>query len=222
MMNDQCYVHNRSGSGTVTHLAPEALQAGSKLTPTVDVYAFGVLMYELYTGRRAYSNQRREKVIEAVTQLGMRPSFPATVPPAFVRLASACWAAEPEARPEFSEVAAALKRMLDGLRDPANIHNSSSAGPSRTTSGASSKGEAAAGGAGAAAAAGGPAGSKQPRQAPQQEPADGSCEIVDGGSNAGSASTSGPLQAARPLPILSVAVEQQLPLQQQQHPQLVR
>ena len=38
------YVRNRSGAGTVTHLAPEMLTAGSKLTTAVDAFAFGVLM----------------------------------------------------------------------------------------------------------------------------------------------------------------------------------
>jgi hypothetical protein len=32
----------RSGSGTVTHLAPELLVAGSKITTAVDTWAFGV------------------------------------------------------------------------------------------------------------------------------------------------------------------------------------
>jgi hypothetical protein len=41
------YVVNRSGTGTITHLAPEALRAGSRLTTAVDAYSFGVLMYEV-------------------------------------------------------------------------------------------------------------------------------------------------------------------------------
>lgn len=36
-----------SGSGTVTHLAPEMFQPGSAVTTAVDVYAFGVLMWEV-------------------------------------------------------------------------------------------------------------------------------------------------------------------------------
>lgn len=49
----------RSGAGTVTHLAPEMLVAGSKLTTAVDTYAFGILMYELYTGSRPYAGMTR-------------------------------------------------------------------------------------------------------------------------------------------------------------------
>ena len=36
--------------GTVTHMPPELLMEG-KLTKSADVYAFGVLLWELYTGQ---------------------------------------------------------------------------------------------------------------------------------------------------------------------------
>ena len=36
--------------GTVTHMPPELLMDG-KLTKSADVYAFGVLLWEMYTGR---------------------------------------------------------------------------------------------------------------------------------------------------------------------------
>lgn len=35
--------------GTVTHMPPELLMEG-KLTKSADVYAFGVLLWEMYTG----------------------------------------------------------------------------------------------------------------------------------------------------------------------------
>lgn len=35
------YIRNRSGSGTIAYQAPEVFVEGSKLTPAVDVYAFG-------------------------------------------------------------------------------------------------------------------------------------------------------------------------------------
>lgn len=35
--------------GTVTHMPPELLMDG-KLTKSADVYAFGVLLWEMYTG----------------------------------------------------------------------------------------------------------------------------------------------------------------------------
>jgi serine/threonine protein kinase len=38
------YARNRSGAGTVTHLAPEMLVANARITVAVDTYAFGIVM----------------------------------------------------------------------------------------------------------------------------------------------------------------------------------
>lgn len=40
--------------GTVTHMPPELLMEG-KLTKSADVYAFGVLLWEMYTGMGAFT-----------------------------------------------------------------------------------------------------------------------------------------------------------------------
>lgn len=38
---------NHSGAGTVTHLAPEMFRVGTRITTAVDVYAFGIMMWEV-------------------------------------------------------------------------------------------------------------------------------------------------------------------------------
>ena len=43
--------------GTVTHCPPELLTAG-RLSKAADVYAFGVLCWECYTGRRPWEGER--------------------------------------------------------------------------------------------------------------------------------------------------------------------
>ncbi len=40
--------------GTMTHMAPEAL-ASDTLSKASDVYSFGVILWELYTGQRAWA-----------------------------------------------------------------------------------------------------------------------------------------------------------------------
>jgi serine/threonine protein kinase len=42
--------------GTLTHMAPELLLQG-RASKASDVYAFGILMWELATGRRAFSGK---------------------------------------------------------------------------------------------------------------------------------------------------------------------
>ncbi|GBF87615.1 hypothetical protein Rsub_00326 [Raphidocelis subcapitata] len=115
MMNEDLYAHNRSGSGTVTHLAPEVLRAGSRLTAAVDSYAFGVLAYELYTGSRAFGGLHQDKIIEAVAQRGLRPLLPADAPEPLAGLVNACWAPDPAARPGFDGIASALGGILASI-----------------------------------------------------------------------------------------------------------
>lgn len=40
--------------GTPTHMSPELFMAG-RVSKASDVYAFGVLMYEIISGQRAYA-----------------------------------------------------------------------------------------------------------------------------------------------------------------------
>jgi hypothetical protein len=51
--NPPTRIANRAG--TLTHLAPEMFVRGTRLTTAGDVYAFGVLMWEFYTGKRPWA-----------------------------------------------------------------------------------------------------------------------------------------------------------------------
>ncbi|KAI8462305.1 MAG: kinase-like domain-containing protein [Monoraphidium minutum] len=104
-----------TGAGTVTHLAPEMFRAGTRITKAVDAYAFGVLMWEAYTSKRAYAGLPREAVIERVYKTGLRPRFPSTAPPAFAGLAEACWQSDPARRPVFAEIAQRLEALAAEL-----------------------------------------------------------------------------------------------------------
>ena len=47
--------------GTVTHMPPELLTTG-RLSKAVDVYAFGVLLWEMCTGRRPWAGMMQMQV----------------------------------------------------------------------------------------------------------------------------------------------------------------
>ncbi|PRW58787.1 kinase isoform B [Chlorella sorokiniana] len=53
--------------GTPTHAAPELLREG-RLCPAVDIYAFGVLAWELVAGEEAWRGQHPMQIILSVTQ----------------------------------------------------------------------------------------------------------------------------------------------------------
>jgi serine/threonine protein kinase len=100
---------NCSTSGTLTHLAPERLQAGSLITPAADTYSFGVLMYELYTGQQPYTGQEQGLGLMRAVFNGLRPCFPESTPPGYRALAEACFARHINQRPCFEEVVARLQ-----------------------------------------------------------------------------------------------------------------
>ncbi|GLC39687.1 hypothetical protein PLESTM_000926900 [Pleodorina starrii] len=112
LLRENYYIVNRSGSGTVTHLAPELFQVGSKLTTSVDTFSFGIMMWELYTGQRAYGGLGRDAIIDRVYKKKARPIFPLGVPQQYAALAKACWDNDPAARPPFTQVLLRLSEML--------------------------------------------------------------------------------------------------------------
>ncbi|KAL0037106.1 hypothetical protein WJX79_000594 [Trebouxia sp. C0005] len=96
--------------GTVTHMPPELLTTG-KLSKSADVYAFGVLLWEMYTGQRPWSGLGQMQVIFHLTQRKKRLQFPSGTPPQLQALGTRCMSAEATERPKFDEVL----RLIDEL-----------------------------------------------------------------------------------------------------------
>ncbi|KIZ04317.1 putative serine/threonine-protein kinase roco8 [Monoraphidium neglectum] len=112
-LKDEGSTVNQSGAGTITHLAPEMFRVGTRITTAVDVYAFGVLMWEFYTRQQPYSGYSRDGVADTV-RAGGRPTFPPGTPPSFSQLATACWAHDASARPPMSLVISRLQDIAAG------------------------------------------------------------------------------------------------------------
>ncbi|MGU3493937.1 protein kinase domain-containing protein [Xanthobacteraceae bacterium A53D] len=98
--------------GSLLHMAPELL-AWEKYDRKVDVYAFGMLMFEvLHGGLRPHSNVATSMpgsltAVEFAAQVvehGLRPRW-RHADAALRGLAERCWSADPAARPEFVEIA---------------------------------------------------------------------------------------------------------------------
>ncbi|KAH3743507.1 dual specificity protein kinase [Pelomyxa schiedti] len=103
-----------SGGGTLLYMAPEKLQSQS-YTDSIDVYSFGLLLWELFTRRRAfemYINQPCVSFITAICERGERPQIPEGCPNSLKRLIVACWSPNPELRPPFSTIISALQEVI--------------------------------------------------------------------------------------------------------------
>jgi hypothetical protein len=103
--------HEGMGCGTVTHIAPELLVRGGMVTFSVDVHAFGIMMWEIYTGQRVYRGMNKQDIAAYVCNLHGRPVFPTGTPPEYQELAEKCWNQVPSSRPTFEYIVDKLTEM---------------------------------------------------------------------------------------------------------------
>lgn len=97
--------------------APEILSGKkSKLTPEADVYAFGVILWELMTRQVPYVSSidfKKKEMNVKFQQIdrvkkGERPAIPGGLPAVARELIERCWHQDPRKRPKFSEIARVL------------------------------------------------------------------------------------------------------------------
>ena len=92
-------------------LAPEIIkgQGGSEAG---DVYAYGVILFELATCKQFFGEFRWSSQIEDKVLSGERPVIPESVSESFASLIRMCWDQEPMNRPTFDEILARLSRIV--------------------------------------------------------------------------------------------------------------
>ncbi len=85
--------------GTLQYMAPEQLE-GQEADARTDIFAFGVVLYEMVTGRKAFEGKSQASLIAAI--IGREPApvsaLQPLTPPALERLVKRCLAKDPDDR----------------------------------------------------------------------------------------------------------------------------
>ncbi|KAI3771784.1 hypothetical protein L6452_02952 [Arctium lappa] len=98
--------------GTLPWMAPELLNGSSSLvSEKVDVFSFGIVMWELLTGDEPYADLHYGAIIGGIVSNTLRPAVPESCDPEWRILMERCWSAEPSERPSFTEVANQLRTI---------------------------------------------------------------------------------------------------------------
>jgi Tol biopolymer transport system component len=109
--------------GTFQYMAPEQLE-GKNADERTDLFAFGAVVYEMVTGRRAFAGDSRSSLIAAILRDEPPPmaAIQPVAPSALDAVVRACLAKDPDARLQSAhDVAQQLRWIRDGALQPAVV-----------------------------------------------------------------------------------------------------
>ncbi|KAF4350017.1 hypothetical protein F8388_017595 [Cannabis sativa] len=98
--------------GTLPWMAPELLNGSSnKVSEKVDVFSFGIVLWEILTSEEPYANMHYGAIIGGIVNNTLRPTIPSYCDAEWRTLMEECWAPNPMVRPSFTEIACRLREM---------------------------------------------------------------------------------------------------------------
>jgi len=102
--------------GTFQYMAPEQLE-GRDADARTDIFAFGAVLYEMATGKKAFAGRSQASLISSIMTSEPPPasSVAPTAPPAFDRVVRTCLAKDPDDRWQTAhDIAVQLKWIQEG------------------------------------------------------------------------------------------------------------
>ena len=95
-------------TGSLRYMAPE-VYLRQPYNEKVDVYSFGVILWQLASNQLPFEGFGRREMEEKVMKGGYRPAMDRRLPATLRSLISRCWATDHTVRPPFSEIVKELE-----------------------------------------------------------------------------------------------------------------
>ena len=96
--------------GTPQWMAPEVMMCSPTYDQKVDVYSYGILMWELLTSEKPYAKIPPAKLPTMIVKDNLRPTIPESTPKMLEKLIKNCWDADPIKRPTFTQILEFLEK----------------------------------------------------------------------------------------------------------------
>ena len=103
-------------NGSVKYMAPELFSKG-KIGQPVDVFAFGMLLYEMSELHIAYPHMTRDEIREIALTRDVLPEFSKKTPPPLQKLIEKCWGPS-DRRPTMQEIFDAFATGAVSFKNP--------------------------------------------------------------------------------------------------------
>lgn len=109
--------------GTLQYMAPEQLE-GREADGRTDIFAFGAVIYEMATGRKAFAGKSQASLIAAILRVEPRPmsELQPVAPPALERVVKTCLAKDPDERWQTAhDLMLELRWIADGVSESQGV-----------------------------------------------------------------------------------------------------
>ncbi|WCJ27047.1 Protein kinase superfamily protein [Euphorbia peplus] len=107
--------------GTYRWMAPEMIKKKS-YGRRVDVYSFGLILWEMVAGTIPYEDMNPIQAAFAVVNKNLRPVIPRDCPPAMRALIEQCWSLQSDKRPEFWQIVKVLEQFESSLASDGTLN----------------------------------------------------------------------------------------------------
>ena len=115
--------------GIISYMAPEILR-GKEYTTASDIYSFGMIMWELMTGRMPFWDQKDDIQLTIKMCEGFRPPIITNAPKGYVELMQECWNSDPNKRPTANDISDIFdEKIIPNYNNEIEISKSSDIGP---------------------------------------------------------------------------------------------